>query len=141
MHTTAQQRRMVFETWESTGEVARACRAAQVGRGTFYHWKRRFAEGGYAALEHSASRAPQHTRRTAVEVERQVIALRQQHPAWGKQRIAADLARAYPRGPRVCPNTVKRILHDAGLWEALPHPAQGVRGDNSHRTGGGTGPS
>jgi DNA-binding CsgD family transcriptional regulator/transposase len=124
--TTAQQRRVVFETWEATGKVERACRAAQVGRGTFYHWKRRFIEGGYAALENGASRAPQHTRRIAAAVAQQVIALRQEHPGWGKWRISTVLASAHPSGQPVCPNTVKRILQDAGLWGGPP--SSGARG-------------
>src|ERR1700752_2222640 len=85
--TTAQQRRLLFETWEGTGDVEFACRTAHVGRRTFYTWKPRFLAGNYAALEKFASRAPKHTRRTAATLEQQVIELRVQHPAWGRQRI------------------------------------------------------
>jgi hypothetical protein len=46
--TTAQQRKLLFETWEATGNVTAACRKAHVGRGTFYYWKPRFDEYGYA---------------------------------------------------------------------------------------------
>src|SRR3712207_1760955 len=92
--TTAQQRQLLFETWEATGDVEFACRTAHVSRRTFYAWKPRFTVGGYAALEQFASRAPKHTRRMAATVEQQVIDLRQQHPAWGKQRIADELAKA-----------------------------------------------
>jgi len=116
--TTAQQRRLLFETWEATGDVEEACRTAHVGRRTFYTWKPRFLAGGYAALEHFASRAPKHTRRTAATVEQQVITLRQTHPAWGRQRIADELAKANGWIPIVSPNTVKRILRDASLWPA-----------------------
>src|SRR5262245_62054947 len=58
--TTAAQRRLLFTTWEATGDVAEACRRAHVGRRTFYYWKPRFLAGGYAALEQFASRAPVH---------------------------------------------------------------------------------
>jgi len=114
--TTAQQRRLLFETWEATGDVDLACRTAHVGRRTFYVWKPRFLAGGYAALSQFASRAPKRTRRTDPAVEQQVIELRQQHPAWGRQRIAVELAKANGWVPLVSPNTVKRILCDAGLW-------------------------
>ena len=89
--TTAQQRRLLFETWEATRDVDLACRTAHMGRRTFYVWKPRFIAGGYAALEQFASRAPKKTRRTPAAVEQQVIALRQTHPTWGKQRIADEL--------------------------------------------------
>ena len=114
--TTAQQRRLLFETWEASGDVELACRTAHVGRSTFYVWKPRFQVGGYAALDQFASHAPQHTRRTDAAIEQQVITLRQNHPDWGKQRLADELAKANGWRPLVSPNTVKRILRDAGLW-------------------------
>ena len=120
--TTAQQRRRLFETWEATGNVALACRTAHVGRRTFYTWKPRFEAGGYAALEHFASRAPKHTRCMPEAVTQQVIALREQQPAWGKQRIADELAKANNWVPLISPTTVKRILRDAGLWARAPAP-------------------
>src|SRR5438034_11361752 len=75
--TTAQQRRLLFETWAATGDIALACRTAHVGRSTFYVWKPRFEAGGYAALEQFASRAPKRTRRVADPIVAQVLALRQ----------------------------------------------------------------
>ena len=114
--TTAQQRRLLFETWQATGDVNLACRTAHVGRSTFYIWKPRFEVGGYAALEQFASRTPKHTRRVADEIAHQVLALRQQHPDWGKQRLADELAKANGWRPLISPNTVKRILRDAGQW-------------------------
>ena len=115
--TTAQQRHLLFETWEATGDVELACRTAHVGRSTFYYWKPRFSAAGYAALESFASRAPRRTRRLATTIEQQVIALRREHPDWGKDRIADELAKANGWVPLVSPNTVRRILRDAGLWE------------------------
>jgi hypothetical protein len=56
-HTTAAQRRLLFETWEATGKVGVAVRTAGVALRTFYGWKPRFVEGGYAALECFADRA------------------------------------------------------------------------------------
>jgi transposase len=114
--TTAQQRHLLFETWEATGDIALACRTAHVGRSTFYVWKPRFTAGGYAALSQFASRAPKRTRRLADSIVAQVLALRHQHQGWGKQRLADELAKANGWVPLVSPNTVKRILQDAGLW-------------------------
>ncbi len=121
--TTASQRRLLFETWEATRDVDLACQRAHVGRRTFYYWKPRFVAGGYAALERFDSRAPVHPPRIAPEVEQRVIAARQQHPAWGKQRLADELSKANTWVPLVSPNTVKRILRDAGLWSG-PTPTE-----------------
>lgn len=115
--TTAQQRHLLFETWEATGDVDLACRTAHVGRSTFYYWKPRFSAGGYAALEAFASRVPRRTRRLDLVIEQQVVALRHEHPDWGKDRIALELAKAHGWVPIVSPNTVRRILRDAGLWD------------------------
>jgi homeodomain-containing protein len=122
--TTAQQRRLLFETWQATGDVELACHTAHVGRRTFYTWKPRFLAGGFAALDHFPSRAPKRTRRTPDPIIQQVIALRQQHLAWGKQRLADELSKANGWVPLVCPNTIKRILRDAGLWNTTAVPAK-----------------
>lgn len=122
--TTAQQRRLLFETWEASGNVTLACRTAHVGRRTFYYWKPRFEQGGYAALEHFAPMAPKQPHRTDPTIEEQVVALRQEHPDWGKQRIADELAKANNWAPLVSPNTVKRILRTASLWATPVAPAK-----------------
>lgn len=117
--TTAQQRRLLFETWEATGNVTRACRTAHVGRRTFYYWKSRFNHGGYAALDQFASAAPKQPARIAPAIEAQVVALHTDHPAWGKRRIADELAKAHAWQRVVSPNTVRRILRDHGRWPAV----------------------
>ena len=114
--TTAQQRRLLFEVWEETGSIAEACRQAHVCERTFYKWKPRFEAGGYAALEQFQSRAPKTVHCKPKELEEQVIALRRQYPEWGKRRIADELAKGNNWVPLVSPNTVKRMLEDAGLW-------------------------
>jgi transposase len=117
--TTADQRKLLFETWEATQEVTASCQRAHVARGTFYYWQPRFELGGYPALEQSQSHAPKEPARTAQEIEQRVIDLRRQNPKWGKRRIADELSKANSWEPLVSPNTVKRILIDAGLWTPL----------------------
>jgi hypothetical protein len=71
-------------------------------------------------------------------VEEQVIALRQQQPSWGKQRLADEPATANAWVPLVSPGTLKRILRDAGLWPAPAPPAK--RGDPAASTARPTNP-
>jgi len=122
--TTADQRQLLFETWEATQDVTASCQRAHVARGTFYYWQPRFELGGYPALEQSQSHAPKEPARTAKDIEQRVIDLRRQNPKWGKQRIADELAKANAWEPLVSPNTVKRILIDAGLWTPLQATAK-----------------
>jgi transposase len=122
--TTAQQRRLLFETWEATGSIAEACRRARVCERTFYRWKTRFEAGGYTALEQFQSRAPKTVHWKPQEVEEQVLDLRRQHPEWGKKRIADELAKGNNWVPLVSANTVRRMLQDAGLWSQAQGPAK-----------------
>lgn len=115
--TTASQRRRLFEVWQATGDVAEACRQARVSERTFYYWKPRFEAGGYAALQEFAVAGPKEPARTSAEVEQKVIDLKQSHPEWGKERVAQELTKANNWVPLVSPNTVRRILKDAGLWQ------------------------
>jgi transposase len=114
--TTAQQRRLLFETWQATGNVSEACRKAHVSRRTFYNWKQRFDQAGYPGLERPASCAPKEPHKKSDKIEKRVIELRRQHPDWGKRRLADEMAKANNWVPVVSPNTVRRILQEAGLW-------------------------
>lgn len=114
--TTAQQRRLLFRTWEETGNVTQACAKAHVHRQTFYRWKGRFEEAGYEGLKEPVSHAPKSPHRIAQWVEEAVIQMGQDHPGWGKHRIADELAKQNSWVAVVSPNTVRRILQEAGLW-------------------------
>ena len=114
--TTVSQRKLLFETWEETKDVAKACRTARVSERTFYNWKARFETGGDEALKQFASHAPKQPNRTPEKIEQQVIEFRRQNGSWGKQRIANELAKKNNWIPVISPNTVKRILEEAGLW-------------------------
>jgi transposase len=115
--STAAQRKLLFETWEATGNVPQACERAHLSRMTFYYWKPRFDQDGYAGLEQARSQRPKtFARQTSPATEAEVIALRKAHPDWGKQRIAHEIAKAHHWVPLVSLNTVRRILRDAGLW-------------------------
>ncbi len=122
--TTAAQRKLLFETWAATGNVPASCQVAHVGRGTFYYWKPRFDAEGYAALVQFADHAPRTPARIADSLAQRAIDLRQQNPTWGKRRISDELAKANNWEPLLSPNSVKRILIDAGLWTSIERTAE-----------------
>lgn len=116
--TTPQQRKLLFEIWEATGNVSGACREAHVGRGTFYYWKPRFEAEGYSGLEAYENKGPEKgSVGTPKEICEKVIEMRRLHPKWGKQRISDEMAKANNWVPVVSPNTVRRILAEAGMWK------------------------
>jgi transposase len=118
--TTPDQRRLLFETWQATENISQACKVAHVCRQTFYDWQPRFAAAGFAGLLHFASAAPKEPHRIDLRIEQRVTELRQQNPRWGKRRIADQITKDNQWVPLVTPNTVRRVLQDAGLW---PEPA------------------
>ncbi len=129
--TTPQQRKLLFETWEATGSVTKACVKSRVSRGLYYYWKPRFEVEGYAGLEDFASRVAHKLNRKDEALTQRVIELRQQNPDWGKTRISQEMAKSNNWVPIVSPNTVRRILKEANLW-----PESGSGGKRSPRSGG-----
>lgn len=113
---TAQQRQLLFETWEATKSVTQACARAHLSRITFYLWKPRFEEHGYAGLVTAHSCARENNNRTAQPIVEEVIAMHRANPDWGKKRIEQEMTKAHNWVAVVSPNTVRRILHEAGLW-------------------------
>ena len=115
-YSTPQQRKLLFETWEAMGSVTKACEKARLSRGLFYYWKPRFEKYGYAGLEEFESRAAHKLRRKSAETEKRVQEMRKKNPEWGKARISYEMSKENNWVPVVSPNTVKRILKDAGQW-------------------------
>jgi transposase len=122
--TTVQQRKLLFETWAATGSVTQACRTAHVGRATFYYWKKRFDEKGYAGLEEFESRTPHKVNRKEAAIAQRVVEMRRQHPDWGKMRIANELAKQNNWVAVVSANTVRRILREEHLWPEQEQSSQ-----------------
>jgi transposase len=122
--TTVSQRTLLFQIWEETQDMIKACSKARVSERTFYYWKPRFEAGGYQALEQFQDQRPKNPARVSAEIDQKVVKLRQENPGWGKQRITNEMAKENNWVALVSPNTVKRILRDAGLW---PVPETSVK--------------
>jgi transposase InsO family protein len=116
--TSCSQRKFLFEVWQETGNVSEACRRARVSRATFYYWKPRFKEAGYAGLEKPQSHAPANPRKTSREIIEQVVAFKKAHPHWGRHRIAGELMKENNWERVVSASTVRRILLAEGLMAA-----------------------
>jgi transposase len=126
--TTPQQRKKLFESWEQSKNITAACRKAHVGRGTFYKWKPRFLKGGSAGLESYAKLGtPVGTGRVAAEIQNKVLEMHAVHADWGKKRLADELSKADNWVPLVSPNSVRRILREAGLWDSEERKEKKVR--------------
>lgn len=122
--TTYSQRRILFEQWQETGDIGASCEAARVSRSSFYYWKDRFEEQGYAGLKVGKKTGPAKGVRVAAAIQDSVEELKKAHPKWGKRRIADELAKQNSWVPLVSANTVRRILQEKGLWEPVTEAAK-----------------
>lgn len=71
--------------------LAALCRQFGVSRKTGYKWRTRYQADGESGLLDQSRRPKQFRSPTPPEVEQQVLALRQQHPAWGGRKLRARL--------------------------------------------------
>jgi transposase InsO family protein len=88
--------------------AALTCRHFGISRQTFYQWRRRYDPQRVATLEDRARR-PRRTRQPAwpPQLAQAVLALREAHPRWGKDKLALLLQE---RGWQVSTSMVGRIL-------------------------------
>jgi len=97
--------------WE--GSFAQLCEHFGICRVTGYKWRRRHAQGGEAGLQ-ELSRRPRHCPTlTSAHVVHEVLAVRDEHPAWGGRKIhwrLKDQGHANPPAP----STITDILRRAG---------------------------
>lgn len=86
--TTMSNRAAFIEQAKAEGaNISALCRAYGISRKTAYKWLQRERGGGENRLA-DQSRRPKHSpRQTEAELEAQVLAVRQAHPAWGGRKI------------------------------------------------------
>ena len=71
--------------------ISELCRRFGISRKTGNKWLKRYREGGAEALADRSRRPRKSPRRTAESTERQVLELRDAHPAWGGRKLEARL--------------------------------------------------
>lgn len=99
--------------------IAELCRHFGISRKTGYKWLARAAMGE-GLTDHS--RRPQTSpQQTAPALEAQILALRQQHPAWGGRTLHHRLvAMGIANVP--APSTITEVLRRAGMLVPAPPP-------------------
>ena len=104
--------------------ASRTCRRFGISRQTFYHWKRRFDRHDLSSLQERSHRPHQVRLPTwTSELEGRVLALRQQYPRWGKDKLAVLLRREQHT---ISTSMVGRILvhlKRRGVLHEPPKPA------------------
>jgi len=72
-------------------EMRTLCNRYGISTKTGYQWLQRFRAGGLDALAEGDRRPHQSPRQTAAALEQRIVAVRDDHPAWGGRKIRAYL--------------------------------------------------
>lgn len=89
--------------------VRELCRRFGISPQTGYKWLNRYRQEGAAGLLERSRKPASSPRLTDRGLEKEVIAIRKEHPAWGGRKIRHLL------GQRICASTVTNVLHRHGL--------------------------
>lgn len=120
----AAKRLQWFDYYERCGNARKTCRYFGISAQTFYRWKARFDPYNLKTLEEE-SRRPHMVRQpeTSVRVIERIMALREEHPRWSRDKLAVLLER---EGIKVSGSTVGRVMARLKARGLLVEP-QGVR--------------
>jgi transposase len=112
------------------------CGRSGISPQTGYKWLGRFDQLGVDGLVEHSRRPASSPKRTDDGLEKRVLALRAQHPAWGGRKIAARLKALGVEPP--APSTITGILRRHGMlytfgrepvqhtWQRFEHEAPNV---------------
>lgn len=131
--TMSQRREFVMFSQADEANISALCRRYGVSRKTGYKWLRRFHAEAEAGLQDRSRRPREAPNKTASAMEQAVIALRQQHPAWGARKLHTRL-KTLGQAAVPAPSTIHGILRRHGLidpeasgasqpWQRFEHAA------------------
>ena len=96
-------------------KMAALCREFGISRPTGYKVFNRYKNLGLEGLIDRSRRPYRQANRLPFQVERTIVALRQEHPTWGAVKIREKILRDFPMVPAPAKSTVHAVLDRHGL--------------------------
>src|SRR3954471_16832006 len=96
-------------------KMAGLCREFGISRKTGYKILTRYNEIGLDGLTDRSRRPYRHANQLPLQIETQIVRLKQDKPAWGAPKIRERLSRLYPDVQRPAISTVHAVLDRHGL--------------------------
>jgi putative transposase len=96
-------------------KIAPLCREFGISRKTGHKIIERYQDVGLEGLSDRSRRPYRHANQLPYQVERSILALKQEYPDWGAPKIREKLARHYPQMHAPAISTVHAVLDRHGL--------------------------
>lgn len=84
----ARERLAWMDCYRECNNALLVCRKFGISECTFWRWRKRYNPWDLTSLESQSRRPKRSPRKTTWDVEQQVLAVKREHPRWGKEKIA-----------------------------------------------------